>query len=120
MDLDDIVGTAISATENRVMGKDKEEKTTVGGFILRFVVSLIWFVVAAAFFVLGLFAMASSDFLPGSKRPTFAAFAIGTSLLFCIITFLVPYLRKKGTMTRFLGVMALGDALWWVYLGFFA
>lgn len=41
MDLDDIVGTAISATENRVMGKDKEEKTTVGGFILRFVVSLI-------------------------------------------------------------------------------
>lgn len=120
MDLDDIVGTAISATENRVMGKDKEEKTTVGGFILRFVVSLIWFVVAAAIFVIGLFAMASSEFLPGNKRPAFAAFAIGTSLLLCIITFLVPYLRKKGTMTRRLGVLALGDALWWVYLGFFS
>lgn len=120
MDLDDIVGTAISATENRVMGKDKEEKTTIGGFILRFVVSLIWFVVAVAISVLGLFAMASSEFLPGSKRPTFAAFAIGTSLLLFLITFLVPYLRKKGTMTRWLGVLALGDALWWVYLGFFS
>ena len=59
-------------------------------------------------------------FLPGSKRPAFAAFAIGISLLLFIITFLIPYLRKKGTMTRFLGIMALGDALWWVYLGFFS
>lgn len=117
MDLDDIVGTAISATENRVMGKDKEEKTTVGGFILRFVVSLIWFFVALGISMLGLFAMMSSDFLPGSKRP---AFAIGISLLLFIITFLVLYLRKKGTMTRFLGIMALGDTLWWVYLGFFS
>lgn len=120
MDLDDIVGTAISATENRVMGKDKEEKTTVGGFILRFVVSLICFFVALGISMLRLFAMMSSDFIPGSKRPAFAAFAIGISLLLFIITFLVLYLRKKGTMTRFLGIMALGDTLWWVYLGFFS
>lgn len=120
MDLDDIVGTAISATENRVMGKDKEEKTTVGGFILRFVISLIWFVVALGISTLGFFATISSKLLHGDGRIGLVAFAIGTSLLLFIITFLVPYLRKKGTMTRFLGVVALGDALWWVYLGFFS
>lgn len=120
MDLDDIVGTAISATENRVMGKDKEEKTTVGGFILRFVVSLIWLVVAFGISALGFAATISSEFLHGDGRIGLVAFAIGTSLLLFIITFLVPYLRKKGTMTRWLGVLALGDALWWVYLGFFS
>jgi len=34
MDLDDIVGTAISATENRVMGKDRKLRLVVLFFAL--------------------------------------------------------------------------------------
>lgn len=42
---DDFVGKAINATEDRLQGKEKKEKATVGGMVLRFIVSTIWFII---------------------------------------------------------------------------
>ena len=41
-------------------------------------------------------------------------------LAFFIVTFSVPYLRKKGTYTRYWGWLALISAIWFGYLLFSA
>ena len=66
--------------------------------MVRFFVSLIWLIV-----ILGvdIFAFVLAQPIIGA----------GAEFLIAIITFLIPYLRKKGTLTRWWGWLALFSAL---------
>lgn len=66
--------------------------------MVRFFVSLIWLVV-----VLGvdIFAFVMAQPIVGA----------GAELIIALITFLIPYLRKKGTLTRWWGWLALLSAI---------
>lgn len=117
--MDDVASFAIGKAEDKLQGKEKKEKTTVGGFFLRFIVSLVWFFITLAATIVAYLAMVGGSFLDilGDENGKPICFlAIGVCLLIFIITFLVPYLRKKGTLTRWCGIVALGDAAWWIYL----
>ncbi|MBR0268817.1 MAG: hypothetical protein IJQ48_02255 [Prevotella sp.] len=119
IDLDDVASFAIGKTEEKLQGKEKEEKTTIGGFILRFIISIIWFVIAAIATIGGAVAMTGGEvatFLGDERGPELYVIGIGLCLAVFIITFLVPFLRKKGSFTRWCGIVCLGDALWWIYL----
>lgn len=116
--LDQIVSKAIDIGQNKMQGEEVHEKTTFGGGVLRFFVSLIWFVITLAVTaaaLLAMFGQVMSDFLGGESN-ALATFAIGTSLAITLITFCIPFLRKKGTLTRWCGIVCLGDAVWWIYL----
>ena len=116
--IEEIVSKAIDVGQDKLQGEAKEEKTTFGGGVLRFVVSIIWFVVALAVSLAALIAMVGqgmSDIFGGESK-TLGTVAICASLLVGIITFCVPYLRKKGSATRWFGIVCLGDAAWWLYL----
>lgn len=124
LDFDSIVGAGISAAEDTLNGKGEEqkEKTTFFGVVLRFIISLIWFFVALAATLLA-FAVTfvgevRDQFIGDQESKIIFALGIGILLLFFLITMIIPYLRKKGSMTRFLGITALGDAIWWIYLYF--
>ncbi len=119
MDLDDMVGSAIGAAEDKLEGEAKEEKTTVGGVILRFFVSIIWVLFVTVITFVGAAAMVGGDIATifnSEKAPVLYALGIGLCLVFALITFLIPYLRKKRSITRRCGIIAIGDALWWAYL----
>ena len=79
---------AIDKAEDLYMGdEDKEQHSGCASNILRFFISLIWLVV-----ILAVDIMSFIVFNP----------MIGAGMEFCIflITICVPYLRKKGTLTR--------------------
>ncbi len=119
IDVDDIASFAIGKTEEKLQGEEKKEKTTVGGFILRFIISIIWFVIATIAAIGGALAMTGGDiatFFGDERGPALYVIGIGLCLAVFIITFLVPFLRKKGSFTRWCGIICLGDALWWIYL----
>lgn len=95
---------ALDKAEDIYMGKEDEAKS--GGIlsnILRFFISLIWLVV-----ILAVDVMAFVVFNP----------IIGAvlELLIFIITLCVPYLRKKGSLTRWWGWLAFLSAI--TLLGF--
>ena len=117
--MDDVVGTVIDKAGDKLEGKEKEEKTTFGGVMLRFFISTIWVIITLAVSTLAFFAMfagAAGSFLGIEDASALCYVAIGLCVLFTLITFLVPYLRKKGSMTRWCGIVLLLDACWWVYL----
>jgi len=119
IDMDDVASFAIGKAEDKLQGEEKKEKTTVGGFLLRFIVSIIWFIAAAVATIGGALAMTGGEmasFLGDESGPALYVIGIGLCLAIFIITFLVPYLRKKGSFTRWCGIVCLGDALWWIYL----
>lgn len=119
IDMDDVASFAIGKAEEKLQGEEKKKKTTVGGFLLRFIVSIIWFIVAAVATIGGALAMTGGEmasFLGDESGPALYVIGIGLCLAVFIITFLVPYLRKKGSFTRWCGIVCLGDALWWIYL----
>ena len=66
--------------------------------MLRFIISLIWLVV-----VVGVDILAFVCYPP--------IVGAGIELAIALITFLVPYLRKKDTMTRWWGWLALYSAI---------
>lgn len=116
--LDEIVSGAISAGQDKMHGEEVQEKTSFGGGVLRFFISFIWFIITLAVSLAALFAMVGqgmSDMLGGESN-TLGILAIGASLLIALITFCIPYLRKKGSFTRWCGIVCLGDAAWWIYL----
>ena len=117
-DVDDAVRSAIGKTERKLEGKGKERKTSIGGGFLRFIISIIWFVIAFIATIGGAVAMTGGEFaaILGDERG-YALCIIGITLCLAVffITFLVPYLRK-GTFTRRCGILCLGDAIWWIYL----
>lgn len=117
--LDDIVGFAIGKAEDKLQGEETNEKETFLGGILRFIVTFIWFVVVFVVTFCACLVTVGADFakiLNLDESGPLYVIGIGTCILIALITFLIPYLRKKGTMTRWLGVCALGDAAWWTYL----
>ena len=116
--LNDIVEGAIGIGQEKMQGKESDEKTTFKGGVLRFFVSLIWFLITLAVSIGAFFAMAGqvlSDMMGGESNKL-GILAIAASLAVAVITFCVPYLRKKGTLTRWCGIVCLGDAAWWIYL----
>ena len=118
-DIDDVASYAIDKAGDKLQGKEKEEKTTFGGCLLRTIVSTIWFIVAFAASLFGVLAMTGGEtmnFLGGEGGMVVCALGIGACLLVFIITMLVPYLRKKGSFTRWCGIVCLVDALWWIYI----
>ena len=115
--LDDITESIIDTATDKLQGEESKEKTSFGGGLLRFFISLIWFVIVAGVSILAMVVMgagAVSNTFGGSNVLCYLAVAV--SLLVGLITFLVPYLRKKGSFTRYLGLVAFGDAAWWIYL----
>ncbi|MBQ8051784.1 MAG: hypothetical protein IJ197_09475 [Bacteroidaceae bacterium] len=87
--------------------------------VKRFIVSFIWFLIAFIFSFLGLLAVCVGDMkevLRDEDGIPIYLLGIGLPLLVAIITFLVPYLRKKGSLTLWCGLTCLFDALWWIYL----
>ncbi len=86
---------ALEKAEDLYMGEEhKTENSGCASNILRFFISLIWLVV-----ILAVDIMSFVVFNP----------MIGAGLEFCIfiITLCIPYLRKKGTLTRWWGWLAL-------------
>lgn len=116
--LDEVVGTAISVGEDKLVGEKKEEKQTAGAKVKRFFISLLWLIVAAGVSVGGAICMFKdqTEEVFGMEKSNFGILAIVASGAVAAITFLVPYLRKKGSYTRYLGILALGDAIWWIYI----
>ena len=89
-------------------------KKAAGGFA-RFLVALVMFIVLVAItiFVLG---VAVFEFIDSNiKTPKALITGIVLSLLYAIIIFVVPYLRKIDSVKWF-AFCALGDAAWWAYL----
>ena len=83
----------------------------------RFFVGLFMFIILTAItvFVLGVsvFEFITSDM----DTPVALTLGIVLSLIYAIIVFIIPYLRKIGTVKWF-AFLALGDAAWWAYLLF--
>ena len=112
------VREAVSMAQRKAQGEsDPNEKMTVGGGALRFIVSLVWFLITGVILIVSLYAMAAGfigtafDF-----EPTLCYLAIAACLVIGAVTFIVPYLRKKGSLTRWCGIVAIGEAVWWMYL----
>lgn len=118
IDMDDVAISAINKVENKLQGEEKKEKTTFGGAVLRFFVSIIWLIVATVATLVGAGAMVGGDVsnVFGGDGAGLFVLGIGVCLAVFIITMLIPFLRKKGTLTRWCGIVCLGDALWWIYL----
>jgi len=66
--------------------------------MVRFFVSLVWLIVVLA---VDVFAFVLAQPIIGA----------GAELVIALITFIVPYLRKKGTLTRWWGWLALFSAI---------
>lgn len=116
--MDDIASAVIDKTEEKLDKAGNKKKTSVGGFFLRCIISIIWFVVAIVTTIGGAVAMTSGDvasFFGSNDATPLYIIGIGACLAVFLITFLVPYLRK-GSFTRWMGIICLGDALWWIYL----
>ena len=89
----------IEKAEDIYMGEeDKAERAGCASNILRFFISLIWLIV-----VLGIDILSFIVFNP----------LVGAGLELCIfvITLCIPFLRKKGTLTRWWGWLALLSAI---------
>ena len=116
---DDLVGSVINAAEDKLHGEEEETKSTVGGAILRFLISTIWFIITLIASLAAFYAMAFGQlvsFLGNKDGNIICIMAIGLCFIIFLLTFLIPYLRKKGSLTRWCGIIALGDALWWIYI----
>ena len=73
--------------------------------LVRIIVTIVWLAVSLG---IDYFAYKSESYIAG---------AIAEAVFF-VITFCVPYLRKKGTYTRWWGWLALLQAGWLLYLHF--
>lgn len=118
--LDRIVGGAINYGENKLQGEAVEEKTTFKGGLLRFFVTLVWVIITLAVSLGAFLAMFGQAFnmLFETGDNSWGVLAVAACLIIAIVTFCVPYLRKKGTTTRWCGIVCLGDAIWWMYIMF--
>lgn len=86
---------ALDKAEDLYMGEEDEtENSGCASNILRFFISLIWLIVILAVDIMSFIVF----------NPMIGA---GLELCIFIITLCVPYLRKKGTLTRWWGWLAL-------------
>ena len=89
------------------MSEKKEKKA---GCLTEFIFYLLAVVIGLASFALvlgGAFTENSGLTLLG----------IGLSVVFALLVFIIPYLRRNGYI-RWLAWLALGDAAWWAYTMF--
>ena len=93
---------ATSVVENKLEG-ERQRNAPKENWFIRFVVTIIWLVLSIG---IDVFAVFSKGYLIGAIA----------EIIFCIVTFCVPYLRKKGSYTRWFGILALGQAAWLIYL----
>lgn len=92
--------------ENEV--KDaRVEETQKENKMNRFLVTIGWLILALGVDAIALF---TKGYIIG----------LVLELVFFIVTFSVPYLRKKGTYTRYWGWLALASAIWFAFLMFSA
>lgn len=116
---DDLVGCAVNAAEDKLQGEEKDNQKKSSGGFLRFLVSTFWVIVtfaASLVAFLGMWLGSVADFLGDKKGKPICFLAIGLCVVIFVLTFIIPYLRKKGSLTRWCGIVALGDALWWIYI----
>ncbi|MDE7413405.1 MAG: hypothetical protein K2N05_06415 [Muribaculaceae bacterium] len=115
--LDEIVSAGLNVAEDKLQGTpEQEEKKSAGSKLLRFFISLIWGVVCFLVSMVAVIGIITGK-MPGfAEKPIFLVLSIGLCILLSIITFSVPYLRKKGSFTRWCGIVLLGDAIWWIYV----
>lgn len=109
----------IEKTRGTGNGQVPESKTSFGGALLRFVISVVWLVIGFGVFIAGAYAVSIGSLANdlGYEKGRLLAFAgILISVVLFILTFAIPYLRKKGTVTRAVGYGALLDALFWIYI----
>ncbi len=119
---DSAVRTALDTTEsqlNNTPENQEEEKHNAGYHVLRFVVSTIWVILTAAGFLLSVFCFLYTGgfyILLGIDEAMKLNVAVTSCLvLIGIITFIIPFLRKKGTVTRSCGIFALVESAWLLY-----
>ncbi|MBR5653790.1 MAG: hypothetical protein IKX22_06880 [Prevotella sp.] len=74
------------------------------GFI-RFIISLIWLIISIG---IDAFAITTRSYLVGA----------GAEFAFFLITFIIPYLRRKGSYTRYWGWLALFQGFFLLFLQF--
>jgi hypothetical protein len=121
---DKIVSETIDKTEEKLdkCGKSPKKKDNM---FVRFIVSLFWFFILFIIniVVLGLGTMGFlHDFSEALASGVFhdsrtlEICGIVLSGLFALITFLVPYLRRKGSFTKWLGIISIFDVIWYAYL----
>jgi hypothetical protein len=83
------------------------------------VVSIVWFIIALFIFILTFFSSSINligQIFQDSDLSTIGIIGLIISILFVLITFLVPYLRKKGSFTRWLGIIVCFDIVWCIYI----
>ena len=91
------------------------KKTAKG--IGKFFVGLLMFIILVAITLLVL-GMAVFEFIETDMdTPVALGIGIGLSVLYAIIVFAIPYIRKIG-IVKWWAILALGDAAWWAYLLF--
>lgn len=85
--------------ENKVEREELKKESKV----VRFFVTLIWLAISIG---VDLYAIFSEGYLIGAIA----------EFVFFGITFLVPYLRKKDSFTRWIGWLALLQGAWLIYM----
>lgn len=121
---DKIVGAAIDKTEENLENGGKTPKKHDNP-VVRFIVTLIWFIILLIinFVTFGLgfigtmrdtFEFLDSGIFHDSR--TLEIVGIITSGVFALITFIIPYLRRKGSFTKWMGIISIGDVIWYAYL----
>jgi len=93
---------ATSVVESKLEGEMQKDAPKENWFI-RFIVTILWLALSIA---IDVFAIMSKGYIIGAIA----------EIIFFIVTFCAPYLRKKGSYTRWFGILALGQAAWLIYL----
>lgn len=90
----------------------------MGSILLRCLVSTVWIIITSAvsllaFYVLVTGAMANA--LGDKRGMVLCVGAVVLCFIVCLLSFAIPYLRR-GIVTKICGIVALADALWWIYI----
>lgn len=93
----------------KLEGNAEENPQKKENKFVRFIVTIIWLVMAIGVDALAVYLW----FSLGNAAGLFLGAIF--EAIFGVVTFCVPYLRKKGSYTRWFGVLAILSAVWWIY-----
>ena len=103
---DIIKSDVVSKAADQIEGEAEQNPQKKENKLVRFLITLLWFVIAVGVDMLAVFVFDS---------PIIGAII---ELVFGIVTFCVPYLRKKGSLTRWFGILGLISAVGLAALAF--